>query len=183
MRRTKQILDILILVCGGGLVYSIWMMGAQKWGQGALAAAVACMAFAVYDLLRLLHRAATDPYPGKRGSAGGHKLHSLILLDGQEHPVKAWDLRGKTALIIGKAGQDKDLDIDLSDSEYSCFIDFQHAVLNFCMDRWYIEDLESHNGVKVKKVEDGECYRIIHRPCQVVAGDVLYIASTKLLLT
>ena len=41
----------------------------------------------------------------------------------------------------------------------------------------------SQNGVKVGKVEDGECYRVIHRPCKVVAGDVLYIANTKLLLT
>ena len=51
------------------------------------------------------------------------------------------------------------------------------------MDQWYVEDLESHNGVKVKKVEDGECYRVLHRPCRVTAGDILYIANTTLLLT
>ena len=67
--------------------------------------------------------------------------------------------------------------------EYSSFVDFQHAVLNFCMDQWYVEDLESHNGVKVKKVEDGECYRVLHRPCRITAGDILYIANTTLLLT
>ena len=33
-----------------------------------------------------------------------------------------------------------------------------------------MEDLGSQNGVKVGKVEDGECYRVIHRPCKVVAG-------------
>ena len=105
------------------------------------------------------------------------------LLDEEGKPIKSWDLQGKISLIIGKAGRDQELDIDLSDCEYSSFIDFQHAVLNFCLDQWYVEDLGSQNGVKVGKVEDGECYRVIHRPCKVVAGDVLYIANTKLLLT
>ena len=105
------------------------------------------------------------------------------MLDEQGKPIKSWNLEGKTSLIIGKSGKNQELDVDLSDCEYSSFIDFQHAVLNFCMDQWYIEDLESHNGVKVKKVEDGECYRVLHRPCRVTAGDVLYIANTKLLLT
>lgn len=92
-------------------------------------------------------------------------------------------LAGKDFPDHRKAGRDQELDIDLSDCEYSSFIDFQHAVLNFCLDQWYVEDLGSQNGVKVGKVEDGECYRVIHRPCKVVAGDVLYIANTKLLLT
>ena len=110
-------------------------------------------------------------------------IQRVILLDEEGKPVKSWDLQGKVSQIIGKAGQDQELDIDLSDCEYSSFIDFQHAVLNFCLDQWYIEDLGSQNGVKIRKVEDGECYRVIHRPCKVVAGDILYIANTKLLLT
>ena len=85
--------------------------------------------------------------------------------------------------LSGSKNTEEIMDIDLSDCEYSSFIDFQHAVLNFCLDQWYVEDLGSQNGVKVGKVEDGECYRVIHRPCKVVAGDVLYIANTKLLLT
>lgn len=89
----------------------------------------------------------------------------------------------RISLIIGKADRSQEPDIDLSDCEYSSFIYFQHAVLNFTLDQWYIEDLESQNGVKVKKVEDGECYRVLHRPCKVAAGDILYIANTKLLLT
>ena len=110
-------------------------------------------------------------------------IQRLVLLDEHDRPVKSWDLQGRTALIIGKTGQDQELDVDLSDCEYSSFIDFQHALLNFCLDQWYIEDLDSQNGVKVKKIEDGECYRVIRRPCRVTAGDVLYIATTKLLLT
>lgn len=92
-------------------------------------------------------------------------------------------MQGRISLVIGKADQSQEPDIDLSDCEYSSFIDFQHAVLNFTLDQWYVEDLESQNGVKIRKVEDGECYRVIHRPCKVAAGDILYIANTKLLLT
>ena len=54
---------------------------------------------------------------------------------------------------------------------------------NFCLDQWYVEDLGSQNGVKVRKAEDGECYKVMGRPCRVQAGDVLYIANTKLLLS
>lgn len=96
------------------------------------------------------------------------------------HVQKMYQLAGFDEATAKKG---MELDIDLSDCEYSSFIDFQHAVLNFCLDQWYVEDLGSQNGVKVGKVEDGECYRVIHRPCKVVAGDVLYIANTKLLLT
>ena len=139
------------------------------------------MAAAIYDLFRLSGSKNTEEIMPEAERVQG--IQRLILLDEEGKPIKSWDLQGKISLIIGKAGRDQELDIDLSDCEYSSFIDFQHAVLNFCLDQWYVEDLGSQNGVKVGKVEDGECYRVIHRPCKVVAGDVLYIANTKLLLT
>ena len=187
-KRTRQILDILLLLCGGGLVVNLWQMRTQREVFAVILAILVCMVWGLFDLLffcgrKKEHSRKADSRAAVPETVNGYKLQRLILLDGQEKPVKSWDLQGKTALIIGKAGQNQDLDVDLSDCEYSCFIDFQHAVLNFCLDQWFIEDLESQNGVKIKKVEDGECYRVIHRPCRVMAGDVLYIANTKLLLT
>ena len=35
---------------------------------------------------------------------------------------------------------------------------------------WYVEDLNSQNGVQVKKVEDGICYKVLNRPLQSYAG-------------
>lgn len=183
-RRTKQILDVFILLCGIGAIYCI-LKEIRTWRiTPALLAAVAIgTAWVLYDLLRPEGVRAAKPYRDEPEVVNGHKIEKLVLLDEAGKPIKSWDLCGKVSQIIGKAGRDLDLDIDLSDCEYSGFIDFQHAVLNFCLDQWYIEDLGSQNGVKVRKAEDGECYKVIHRPCRVMAGDIIYIANTKLLLT
>ena len=174
------IFDILILLCGAVLAVEIFLYaGTQHWMLLPLAAVVCCMALVLAGMVSSC-RAEKTQEPECFEREGPSRL---LLLNEQGKPVKAWSLEGKTSLIIGKSGQNQELDVDLSDCEYSSFVDFQHAVLNFCMDQWYVEDLESHNGVKVKKVEDGECYRVLHRPCRVTAGDILYIANTTLLLT
>ena len=56
-------------------------------------------------------------------------------------------------------------------------------MLNFSGERWFLEDISEENGVRVKKAEDGMNYRLSGRPCEVGAGDVIYIANTRLLLT
>ena len=183
-RRTKVILDILIIICGAGLACCI-LKEIRTWriSPVLLFVVVIGMAWVLYDIFFLRRRGKTEVSLSGTEVFHNQGIQRVILLDEEGKPVKSWDLQGKVSQIIGKAGQDQELDIDLSDCEYSSFIDFQHAVLNFCLDQWYIEDLGSQNGVKIRKVEDGECYRVIHRPCKVVAGDILYIANTKLLLT
>lgn len=183
-KRVKQIIDVLIIFCGIFLIYYVLKV-IRTWRimPVFLAVIVIVLVWILYDLFFLCNRKGAEilsPGPEVSQAQG---IQRLILLDEDGKPVRSWDLQGKVSQIIGKAGQDQELDIDLSDCEYSSFIDFQHAVLNFCLDQWYVEDLGSQNGVKVRKVEDGECYRVIHRPCKVVAGDILYIANTKLLLT
>ena len=183
-RTVKQIFDILIILCGISLVYYI-LKEIKTWRMMPvfLAVAIIGMIWVLLDFLFLCTRKNAGTQPSVPEVVQTHGIQRLLLLDEGGKPIKSWNLQGGVSLIIGKAGQDQELDIDLSDCEYSSFIDFQHAVLNFCLDQWYVEDLGSQNGVKVRKVEDGECYRVIHRPCKVVAGDILYIANTKLLLT
>lgn len=181
-KRVKQTLDSLLILCGAGIIFfSFKEIGTWRFAPAFFLVIIVGMIKAVCDLFLLSGRKHTETIIEEDGSV--HKVQRLILLDGEGKPVKSWDLQGKISLIIGKSGQDQELDIDLSDCEYSSFIDFQHAVLNFSLDQWYVEDLGSQNGVKVRKVEDGECYKVIHRPCKVEAGDILYIANTKLLLT
>lgn len=182
-KRMKQIFDCLILLCG--TVFIIRLMkeiNAWRYLPALILVIVVTMVWAVCDFV-LLGKEKKEIMLPESGTVWTHGVQKLVLLDGQDRPVKSWDMQGRISLIIGKADQSQEPDIDLSDCEYSSFIDFQHAVLNFTLDQWYIEDLESQNGVKVKKVEDGECYRVLHRPCKVAAGDILYIANTKLLLT
>lgn len=183
-RRIKQVFDILIVLCGICLVYYI-LKEIRTWRITPvfLLTVAAGTAWGLYDFFFLHGRKIPEPLSYESETMQPHGIRRLLLLDEDGKPIKSWDLQGRVSLIIGKAGQDQELDIDLSDCEYSSFIDFQHAVLNFCLDQWYVEDLGSQNGVKVRKVEDGECYKVIHRPCKVVAGDILYIANTKMLLT
>ncbi|MGN0403364.1 MAG: FHA domain-containing protein [Acetatifactor sp.] len=178
----KQTLDSLIILCGIGLIL-LFIKEIRTWRftPALFLVTAAGMAVAVFDLFILSSRKnAEEAMPESKRT---QEVQRLILLDEAGKPIKSWDLQGKVSWIIGKVGQDQELDIDLTDCEYSSFIDFQHAALNYCLDQWYVEDLGSQNGVKIRKVEDGECYRVIHRPCKVIAGDILYIANTKLLLT
>jgi len=72
----------------------------------------------------------------------------------------------------------------LGNCEYGALVSIQHAVLNFSLDTWYLEDLGSENGIKIKKADDGNCYQVAsNRPVILETGDVIYIARTKLLFT
>jgi len=180
-RKIKIGLDIVILICAAVLSLCFLSLENSRMWIRILVAAAGLAAAA--DLV--LKSAPLDNAGKKNGmefseAAGARQL---MLLDEHEKPLKSWDLAGKTALIIGKKNEDEDVDVDLDDCEYSTFIDSQHAVLNYCLDSWYLEDLGSENGVKIRKVEDGGCYKVTSRPCRLSAGDVIYIANTRLLLT
>ena len=190
MRKNHRInitADIVILLC------SIILCGVARfspypssWPAAILAVFVLCAALAAADLIYQMRRkkAQEDVQSSEeRFGAREQGIGRLILLDEQDKPVKSWDMAGRISIVIGRAGGEEDVDVDLEDCAFSGFVDFQHAVLNFCLEQWYVEDLGSQNGVKIRKAEDGECYRVIGRPCRVEAGDILYIANTRLLLS
>lgn len=110
-------------------------------------------------------------------------IRQIVLLDEEERPIKTWDISGKVSLVIGKRNKEGDVDIDLSSCAYGALVEEYHAVLNYSSGSWFVEDVSLENGVRIKKVEDGQCYRIMNRPCKIAAGDIIYIASTKLLLS
>ena len=174
--------DSIILLCSGVLLLRIYMIEMdRRWFWAVLCILFLCMAGAVMDLM--VQICGRDTKYEASQFADDTAIHRLILLDEQNKPIKAWELSGKIAVIIGKQNEEEEVDVDLEDCEYSTFINPQHAVLNFCRNAWYIEDLNSQNGVQVKKVEDGICYKVLNRPCKVMPGDILYIANTRLLLT
>lgn len=173
-------------VCDGAIlaVSALLMIDMGLRGNLALAAAAAlCAAVSAWDLIRLLAVDGKGEGEGSRQQGAEPVIRELLLLDENNKPVRSWNLAGRVSVIIGRAGKEEDVDVDLEGCEYGAFVDYQHAALNYSLDRWYVEDLGSSNGVRVEKVEDGNCYRIMNRPCQVRAGDVLYIANTRLLLT
>ncbi|MDR1769854.1 MAG: FHA domain-containing protein [Hungatella sp.] len=179
-RKIKIGLDISILICAILLIFGLFSKGNDRLWIGVLVFAGLA---AAADLLGQIREKGVRPKENSVGYSEEVRATQLMLLDEHDKPLKSWDIAEKTALIIGKKNEEEDVDVDLEDCEYSAFIDNQHAVLNYCLDSWYLEDLGSQNGVRIRKAEDGICYQVTGRPCRILAGDVIYIASTRLLLT
>lgn len=181
-RMTKIAADIVILLCGGILVVYMYR---SKMGMGWMVVFLALLLILIVGVLVDLSVQFRDKKVIQKSElpVDYMGIQQLILLDEQGKPIKSWDISGKIALVIGKKNREEEVDIDLEECEYSTFIDPEHAVLNYCQNDWYIEDLGSQNGVKIRKVEDGICYKVLNRPCRVAAGDIIYIASTRLLLS
>lgn len=181
-KKQKIMLDSIILVLS-----CLWLLLAFLLRLPAIAIAVSAAFVLILSGVAVnswsRHKRISERYNvGSEQTAAAMIGHELILLDEHENPVKSWDLTGKTAVVLGRRHKDEDVDIDLNDCEFSALIDVQHAVLNYSLDNWYLEDLDSRNGIRIKKIEDGICYQVIQsRPCRICAGDVIYIAKTKLL--
>lgn len=179
----KKITDAGIVLCATGIaVYAaVWVESGWRWPLFA-----AFMLVAIVALNDLIDQFTPHRREKKYGSMAGadERIRELLLLDEDEKPVKAWDLAGRVSLLIGRDNPQEPVDVDLEECEYSALIDEQHAVLNYCMDAWYVEDLHSRNGIRVRKADDGLCYRIMtSRPCRLAPGDLILIARTKLLIT
>lgn len=180
-KAVKMAADIVILLCSGILLLSMYIRNVdRRWFWTLMCVLLLIMTGAAADLAAQVRKRE-----GTKTSlpADDMAIRQLVLLDEQNKPIKSWELSGKIAVIIGKKNEEEEVDVDLEDCEYSTFINPQHAALNFCQNFWYVEDLNSQNGVQVKKVEDGICYKVLNRPCRVMPGDIIYIANTRLLLT
>ena len=179
----KKITDTGILVIATILAVIIAVTQTVWWRWPLFAL---LMLIAIVALNDLLNQSIPRSREKKYGNGEGQDeaIRELILLDEEEKPIKSWDLTGRISLLIGREHPEEQVDVDLEESEYSAFIDYQHAVLNYCMDAWFIEDLNSHNGIRIRKIEDGICYKMMkNRPCRLMPGDMIYIANTKLLIT
>lgn len=190
MRKNHEIkiaADIVILFCSiilCGVMY--FSSRISEWSIVIFLIFVFGLVFAIADLVWQVYQRKVQENLQKAKESFGIKkqgIGRLILLDEQNKPIKSWDIAGRVSVVIGRVNKEEDVDVNLEDCAFGGFIDFQHAALNFCMEQWYVEDLGSQNGVRIRKAEDGECYKVMGRPCRIEAGDILYIANTKLLLS
>lgn len=181
MKWAKITADMAMVVVSGIMMAFLWQwVSEHEWILGFLTILLLIAVAALVDAF-IQYLKKDDSQDPKLTSQTG--IQRLILLDEQDKPVRQWEMAGRTAIVIGRRNQEEEVDVDLEECEYSTFIDPCHAVLNFCLDSWYIEDLGSQNGVKIRKVEDGICYKVLNRPCKINVGDVICIANTRLLLT
>ena len=110
-------------------------------------------------------------------------ITQISLLNKDGNSVRAWELYGKTSAVIGKDIGENLVDIDLSESPYAAMVDVQHAILNYAGGNWYIEDLDSENGVSIKKIDNDEIFKLsVSQPCKLDPGDIVIIGMCQLIL-
>lgn len=110
-------------------------------------------------------------------------VKTLVLINEEGDALMEWNLAGKTALIIGKNTDKEKVDIDLECSAYASLISKQHAVLNYTDGGWYIDDIDSRNGTRVKKLYQNSFLDVkLVGTVEVEPGDIIYIANTMLQL-
>lgn len=115
--------------------------------------------------------------------SGKRTVRELVLINEEGDVLYTWDIRGKTSLIIGKSTQKEPVDIDLSMSAMGQMISKQHAVLNYTNEGWCIDDIDSKNGTRVRKLSQNAIMDVkLVGSVQVTVGDIIYIASTMLQL-
>ncbi len=110
-------------------------------------------------------------------------VSKIILINEEGHSLMEWSLDRKTSMIIGKSSEKEPVDIDLSGSAVAQMISKQHAVLNYTENGWYVDDIDSKNGTRVKKATQHAIMDVkLVGAIEVEVGDIIYIASTMLQL-
>ncbi len=105
----------------------------------------------------------------------------VVLINEEGQTLMEWSLERKTSLIIGKSADGEEVDVDLSGSAVAQMISKQHAVLNYTEKGWYVDDIDSKNGTRVKKLTQNSIMDVkLVGAIEVEAGDIIYIASTML---
>lgn len=109
-------------------------------------------------------------------------IQRLILINGDGERDKEWVIAEGMSFLIGRSAPNHHVDIDLSENRYEDFVALSHAVLNRMGEDWYIEDMNTVNGVGIKKSGSDYNYRIQpNKPYKIDIGDMIYIAKLRLL--
>ena len=109
------------------------------------------------------------------------QITHMILKNDEGYDVKTWKIGKSNSLILGKSTKLR-VDIDLTGTAYSSLISKKHAILNKTEAGWYLEDLGSINGTGVQKLSDNRKLKVKNAPVKVESGDIVYLATTALLL-
>ena len=105
----------------------------------------------------------------------------VVLINEEYKSLLEWSLEGQVSLIIGKSSEKEPVDIDLSGSAVAQMISKQHAVLNYTENGWYVDDIDSKNGTRVKKASQNSILDVmLVGAIEVEVGDIIYVANTML---
>lgn len=110
-----------------------------------------------------------------------NNITHLILKNESGYDIRTWAVGKANSLLIGKTTRMR-VDIDLTTTAYSSLISKNHAILNRTDNGWYLEDLGSRNGTGLKRYADNRKIKVGNAPVKVQSGDIIYIATTAILL-
>ncbi|GHU63761.1 hypothetical protein FACS189418_7690 [Clostridia bacterium] len=178
----SKLIDIIIIVLAiMGCFHAYYYMEGEALKQILIIFYFGLILIGIIDIIRKVRESRFVSEIGE-DQMEPTLLCELSLLDEHDRVIRKWDIKDKTSLMIGRSRKEQHADIDLSESEYGALIDYQHATLNYSGGNWYIEDLYSKNGIRIRKQQDSTIYKLAKdKPCKLSAGDVILIANTKLL--
>ena len=158
----QEMLEGLLIAVGGGLLMLIFLILMVRDG-----------------------RAGPEP-PVRPADGMAHppagSLTEIVLLNEEDQALSSWTLYGKTGMVIGRDSGENQVNINLANSTYAGTVDVEHAVLNYSAGSWYVEDLNSKNGVSVQKGDKRKYKLAPGHPCLLARGDILYIGLVRLMI-
>lgn len=179
----------LAIACTCFAVFGIaWLYPGQVRNQGSVlwvsaVAAMVCVFMAFLDKTNEKRKSEEFSEPSNTEADASGIVTELVLLSEEDTELMVWNLYGRVSVLIGRDGKNSEADIDLGQGPYAGMVDPEHAVLNYSMGSWYVEDLGSRNGLSVKKSADGRIYRLSSdTPCRLEKGDCLHVGMNRLLL-
>ncbi len=112
-----------------------------------------------------------------------NQIENIILKNSEDYDIKVWKVGRATSLLLGKRTPRNRVDIDVSEGIYSNLVSRAHGILNKVNGVWYYEDLASQNGSGIEKKDDRRKIKLRkYTPVKVESGDIIYLATTKILL-
>ncbi|MEG0498039.1 MAG: FHA domain-containing protein [Carnobacterium sp.] len=171
-----KVIDIIIVIIVFFMVLYVFLLNQEILLQ-VFVGTLLCIAVIVYAVMQY------TPKEEITHSSLGQGIEKLVLLNQEGEVAREWVVQGKTSLLIGKSSTEQEVEIDLSGTEYESLINNEHAVLNCVSEAWYIEDIDSVNGVGIKKAEKRIKNKLRHEsPYRINTGDTIYIANTRILV-
>ncbi len=171
---TIKIIDIIIITIAFFFMLYVFVMNQDYLLKTIIGTLLVILAI-IYGSIKYDMREATI--------VADSEVRKLVLLNDRGVEIDEWLIADQTSLLIGKSTTDNKADIDLSGIEYESLINYEHAVLNYVSGVWYIEDIDSVNGVGIKKAHKRVKNRLKHEsPYPIGNGDTIYIANTRILV-
>lgn len=170
-----KIIDIIIVTIAFFFILYVFVMNQEVLLKFVIGTVMVILAI-IYGSLKYEAKAITQTMTNK-------DISKLVLLNESGIEVDEWELGDQISLLIGKSSAEYKADIDLSGTEYESLVNYEHAVLNCVTGIWYVEDIDSVNGVGLKKAHKRVKNRLKQEiPYPLGNGDTIYIANTRILV-